>query len=63
MKDVLDLLKQRQLDLGQVRQVREDMYRAPSARERERWHALWLLAQDWSAVQVAEAAPLRCSQW
>ncbi len=27
-----------------VRQVRERMYRAPTPRARERWHALWLLA-------------------
>jgi transposase len=38
-----------------VRQVREQMYRAPTPRERERWHALWLLARGWSAVQVGEA--------
>ena len=31
------------------------MYRAPTPRERERWHALWLLAQGWTAVAVAEA--------
>ena len=30
------------------------MYRAPTPRERERWHALWLLAQGWSASKVAE---------
>ena len=52
MNVVLDLLKRWQLD---VRQVREQMYRAPTPRERERWHALWLLARGWSAVQVAEA--------
>lgn len=51
MNDVLDLLKRWQLD---VRQVRERMYRAPTPRERDRWHALWLLARGWSAVQVAE---------
>ena len=39
----------------EARQVRERMYRAPTARERERWHALWLLARGWSAAQVAEA--------
>ena len=33
-----------------ARQVRERMYRAPTPRERERWHALWLLAQGWSAA-------------
>ena len=38
-----------------VREVRERMYRAPTARERERWHALWLLARGWSAAQVAAA--------
>lgn len=36
-----------------VRQVRERMYRAPTPRERARWHARWLLAQGWSAAQVA----------
>ncbi len=35
-------------------QVRDRMYRAPTPRERERWHALWLLAQGWSANKVAE---------
>ena len=47
-----DILERWQLD---VRQVREQMYRAPTPRERERWHALWLLARGWSAAQVAEA--------
>lgn len=40
------------LDEGQVR---ERMYRAPTPRERERWHALWLGAQGWSAARVAVA--------
>jgi transposase len=52
MDDVNDLLRQWQLDL---RLVRERMYRAPTPRERERWHSLWLLARGWSATQVAEA--------
>ena len=52
MDDVLGLLKQWQSD---IRQVRERMYRAGTPRERERWHALWLLTRGWSAVQVAEA--------
>ncbi len=39
----------------ELRQVRERMYRAPTPRERERWHALWLLARGWSANHVAEA--------
>ena len=37
-----------------VRQVREQLYRAPTPRERERWHALWLLVQGWSAAKVGE---------
>ena len=47
-----ELLERWKLDL---RQVREQLYRAPTPRERERWHALWLLARGWSAAQVAEA--------
>src|SRR6266487_3087082 len=52
MDDVLDVLTHWKLDVGAVR---EQMYRAPTPRERERWHAVWLLAEGWSAVQVAEA--------
>ena len=33
--------------------MRERVYRAATPRERERWHALWLLAQGWSANKVA----------
>ena len=47
-----DLLARWALDEGQVR---ERMYRAPTPRERERWHALWLNAQGWSAARVAGA--------
>jgi transposase len=46
------LLKQWDLD---ERTIREQMYRAPTPRERERWHALWLLAHGWSEAQVAAA--------
>ncbi len=52
MSDVLDLFGRWQLD---NRQVLERMYRAPTPRERERWHALWLLGRGLSAAQVAEA--------
>jgi hypothetical protein len=45
-------LAQWQLDLPAVRTL---MYRAPTPRERERWHALWLLAQGWTAAEVAAA--------
>ncbi len=50
MGNLLDVLARWESD---VRQVRERMYRAPTPRERERWHALWLLAQGWSANKVA----------
>jgi Homeodomain-like domain len=36
-------------------QARERLYGAPTPRERERWHALWLLAQGWAAAAVARA--------
>jgi transposase len=52
MSDVLALLAHWHLDADQVR---EHVYRAATPRERERWHALWLLARDWSAAQVADA--------
>ena len=50
MADIAAILTRWELD---VRQVRERMYRAPTPRERERWHALWLLGQGWSAAKVA----------
>ena len=31
------------------------MILAPTPRERERWHAIWLLAQGWTASATAEA--------
>ena len=52
MSDIQAGLAQWGLDLGHVR---ERVYRAATPRERERWHALWLLAQGWSANQVATA--------
>jgi transposase len=47
-----DMLEHWKLD---ERQARERMYRAPTPRERERWHAIWLVARGWSAARVAEA--------
>jgi len=47
-----EVLSRWQLDTAAVR---ARMYRAPTPRERERWHALWLTAQGWSATRVAEA--------
>jgi transposase len=52
MIDILVALESWHLD---VKAVRERVYGAPTARERERWHAIWLLARGWSAAQVAEA--------
>ena len=52
MNEMVDLFKQWQLD---IRQVREQMYRAPTPREREPRRALWLIARGWSPGQVAEA--------
>jgi transposase len=52
MDDMLAVLKGWQLD---AKGVRERMYRAPTPRERERWHAVWLLARAWTPAQVAEA--------
>ena len=40
------------MDLPAVRTL---VYRAPTPRERERWHALWLLARGWTAADVAVA--------
>lgn len=63
MSDVLALVAQWQLD---ARAVREQMYHAATARERERWHALWLLVRGWSQAQVAEALerdPHTIGQW
>ena len=36
-------------------EVRRRMYRAATPRERERWHAVWLLAQGWTAAAVGRA--------
>ena len=50
MSDVLKALGHWQLDMkGLLRR----MYRAPTPRERERWHAVWLLARGSSAAEVA----------
>jgi anti-sigma-K factor RskA len=45
-----EMLSRWQVDAAEVR---ERMYRAPTPRERERWHALWLALQGWSSAQVA----------
>ena len=41
-----------------AKDVHRRMVLAPTPRERERWHAVWLLAQGWTAVATAEALGL-----
>ena len=50
--EVVKVLERWHLSLVQVRQ---HLYRAARPRERERWHALWLLGQGWTQEQVATA--------
>src|SRR5438132_13672060 len=38
----------------ELRPGRARMDRAPTPRERERWHARWLVAPGWTAAKVAE---------
>ena len=45
-------LEQWQMD---AKALRRRMILAPTPRERERWYALWLLAQGWTAAATAEA--------
>jgi Homeodomain-like domain len=52
MDDMRDVLKRWNLDPGAVR---DQVYRAATPRERERWHAVWLVAGGWTAAQVAQA--------
>ena len=47
-----ELLERCQLDEAEVRRR---IYLAPTPRERERWHALWLLLRGWTAAAVADA--------
>ena len=49
-----------------ARDVHRRMILAPTPRERERWHAVWLLAQGWTAAATAEAlerAPHTIGRW
>ena len=43
-----------QWEMG-VKDVHMRLILAPTPRERERWHAVWLLAQGWTAAATAEA--------
>ena len=42
-----------QWEMG-MKDVQRRMILSPTPRERERWHALWLLAQGWTAAATAE---------
>ena len=57
MRDVVKLLEKWQIDQSEVRRR---MYQSPRARERERWHAIWLLSQGWTSQAVAEALERDC---
>ena len=46
------LLEQWQLD---VSGMHRRLIPEPTPREREQWHAIWLLAQGWTASAIAEA--------
>ena len=51
MRKMTALLEQWQLDMsGMHRRLIPE----PTPRERERWHAIWLLAQGWTASAIAE---------
>jgi transposase len=50
MVDIAAALGKWQMD---VTAVRERLYRAATARERERWHAVWLAARGLPANEVA----------
>jgi len=52
MTDIRAILDSWQLDM---KAVRLRLYGSPTLRERERWHAVWLLASGWTAAEVATA--------
>ena len=63
MNDVGTSLKQWNLD---DRAVRDRVYRAATPRERERWHAVWLVSRGWSQARVAqelERDPETIGEW
>ena len=52
VKEIERFLEQWQMDAPDLRRM---LLPAPTPRERERWYALWLLAQGWTAPATAEA--------
>ena len=51
MRDIGRFLRQWEMN---EKDMRRRMILAPEPRERERWHAVWLLAQGWTASATAE---------
>ena len=52
VRDLDRILQQWEMD---ARGLHRRLILAPTPRERERWHSLWLLAQGWTAAGTAEA--------
>ena len=52
VREIDQLLEQWEMS---VRDLHRRMILAPTARERGRWHAVWLLEQGWTAAATAEA--------
>ena len=52
VKEIDQLLEQWEMN---VRDLHRRVILAPTPRARERWHAVWLLAQGWTASSTAEA--------
>ena len=52
MGEIDRFLEQWEMD---VPGVHRRLILAPTPRERERWHAIWLLTQGWTAAATAEA--------
>ena len=52
MWEIERFLEQSHMD---ARDLRRRLILSPTPRERERWHALWLLSQGWTASAAAQA--------
>ena len=52
VREIDQLLEQWEMS---VRDLHRRVILAPTPRERERWHAVWLLAQGWTASSTAKA--------
>ena len=52
VREIDRFLEQWQMD---ARDLHRRLILSPTSRERERWHAIWLLAQGWTASGAAQA--------